>query len=113
MSDEKNNTYLRLWETFKRFLTLKTEDLKLTVAEKATVVISTLVVCLVITLLGTAMFLFLTFALAHWIAMSLGLAWAYLIIGGFYAVVIALLVLLRKPLIVDPVARFVTRVILS
>lgn len=115
MADDNNkqNSYNRLWETFRRFLTLKTEDLKLTAAEKATVLVSTFVVCVVITLLSTAMLLFLTFALAHWIAESIGLSWAYLIIGGFYALAIALVVVLRRQLIVDPVSRFITRVILS
>lgn len=113
MTDEKQNSYIKLWETLKRFLTLKTEDIKLTVAEKATIVVSTLVVCAVLTLLGAAMLLFMTFALAEWIAEALGLGWAYLIIGGFYALLITLIVVLRKQLIIDPVSRFITRVILS
>ncbi|MDE6177012.1 MAG: hypothetical protein K2F71_05655 [Paramuribaculum sp.] len=113
MSNDKNKSYRNLIDTFKRFLTLKTEDLKLTLAEKATIVISTLVVSAVITLLAVSMFLFLTFAVAHWIAQSIGLTWAYFIIGGFYALLITLIIILRKQLIIDPVSRFISRVLLS
>lgn len=111
--DNKKNSYQHLWDTFKRFLTLKTEDLKFTLAEKATIVISTVVVLIVLILLGIATLTFLSFSLASLIASALGTTYAYLILGGFYALLISLVILLRKPLIIDPVARFVTRVILS
>lgn len=113
MTDDKKNSYLKLWDTLKRFLTLKTEDIKLTMAEKATIVVSTLVVCTVITILAACMLFFLTIAAAQWIGESLGLSWAYLIIGGAYAILITFVAILRKQLIIDPVSKFITRVILS
>ncbi|MCM1110895.1 MAG: hypothetical protein NC336_06805 [Clostridium sp.] len=112
MAEEKSS-YARLWDTLKRYLSLKGEDLKLMVSEKTTVLLSTLIVCIVLTVLGAATLLFLTFALAHWIGETLGLPWAYLIIAGFYILLLVLIVILRKPLIIDPVSKFITKVILS
>lgn len=109
----KKSSYERLWETAKRYLALKSEDLKLTASEKITVLLSTLIVCIVVTVLCAAILLFLTFAAANWIGESLGLAWAYLIIAGCYAILVGLVFLMRKPLIIDPVSRFITKVILS
>lgn len=110
---EDKSSYMRLWETLKRYITLKGEDIKLTVSEKITILLSTLIVCIVITVLGTAALLFLTFSAAHWIGDLIGLPWAYLIIAGIYLVLIAVVALLRKQLIIDPVSRFITKVILS
>lgn len=112
-SSEKISPYIKLWDSLKSFLSLKAEDIKLLICEKATVLISTLIVCVVATILGAAILFFLTFAAAQWIGESLGLAWAYFIIAGFYVLLIALVFLLRRPLILDPVARFITKVILS
>lgn len=109
----KKSTYENLWESLKKFLQLKGEDLKLALCETATVLISTLVVTLAIIMLGTAVLLFLSYAVAQWIGASIGMDWAYFIVAGFYLLIIILVVLLRKPLILDPVARFISKVLLS
>lgn len=112
-SGDKISPYVKLWDSVKNFLSLKAEDVKLLVCEKATVLLSTLIVCVVATILGACILFFLTFAAAQWIGESLGMAWAYLIIAGVYVILVALVLLLRRQLILDPVARFITKVILS
>lgn len=110
---DKESSFDRLWKIGRRYLRLKTEDIKLTVSEKLTVLVSTFVVALILGLLFCAVMLFLTVATANWIGQALGMAWAYLIIAGLYLILMVLAVIFRRQLIIDPVARFVTRIILS
>ncbi len=110
---EKDSSFDRLWKIVRRYLRLKTEDIKLTLSEKITVLVSTFAVAAVLALLSGIVMLFLTVAAANWIGESLGMAWAYLIIAGVYLIGMVLVVIFRRQLIIDPVARFVTRLILS
>lgn len=110
---DKESSYEKLWKIFRRYLDLKTEDLKLTLSEKITVLISTVAVAAVIALIGGLVLLLLTLAVVHWIGEALGMPWAFLIIAGFYSLLILFAVIFRRQLIINPVARFVTRLILT
>lgn len=62
---------------------------------------------------GSDCILFLSIALVHWIAMGIGAMWAYLIIGGLYLLLIGVFVLFKKRLIVNPICRFISQLLLS
>lgn len=110
---EQESSFDRLWRNIRNYLHLKTEDIKLTLSEKITVLVSTFVVVAAMALLAGIVLLFLTLAAANWIGEALGMAWAYLIIAGGYLIFMILAVVFRRQLIINPVARFVTRLILS
>lgn len=110
---EQESSFDHLWRNIRNYLHLKTEDIKLTLSEKITVLVSTFVVVAAMALLAGIVLLFLTLAAANWIGEALGMAWAYLIIAGGYLIFMILAVVFRRQLIINPVARFVTRLILS
>lgn len=61
-------------------------------------------------MLVTAALLFASIGAAQLLA-SITPDGAYFIVAGFYALLLLLLFLLRRPLIVDPVSRLVTRLL--
>lgn len=112
MNDKENN-YTRLWQQAKAYFETGLEYAKLTAAEKLTMLITGLAVAAGAFVLGIIFLFFLTIAIAQWIAPSIGLGWAYALMGVFYLLLIVLLVVLCKPLIMNPVARFISRLFLK
>lgn len=110
---EKEHVYTHLWQQTKEYLKLNVEMAKLTLAERVTILLTTVAVSVVAFALALICFFFLSIAIAHWMSESISLAWAYAIMAGFYLLIIVLLVVFKKPLITDPVARFVSKLFLS
>lgn len=108
-----NETYKSIWQQVVELVKLYITGAKLTVSEKAATLLSTGAVCALIFVLGIVAFFFLSMAAVHWISQGVGLDWAYLIMAGFYVLLIVLILVFRKPLIVDRVARFISRLLLS
>ncbi len=106
---EQQNSYKRLWEQVRNYISLTVEDTKLTVAEKFTVFVTAAAISIVALLFGVIILFFVSVALAHLLEPAVGAFWSYLIVAGGYLVILLLLVLLRRPLISNPVARFITR----
>ena len=89
----------------KRLISLYIENVKLTAAEKLTVVMSAAVLLVVALVFGIFMLAFLSGALVL-------PAWAsYAILGGFFLLLVVLVIAFRKHIIVNPIARFVSRLV--
>lgn len=109
---EKNDSLTRIWTLLRDFLNNKLEYARLTGAEKATVMLSGIALALMALMLALFFLFFLSLALSQWIASALGYGWSYLITAGIYGVMLALLIVFRKYLIQDPIARFVSKIFL-
>ncbi|MCH5319965.1 MAG: phage holin family protein [Paramuribaculum sp.] len=107
------NSYSRLWQELQSYLKINVEYAKLTAAEKLAVFISAAAVSLVIFFLAIIFIFFISLAVVNWLAVSIGLAWSYAIMGGLYLVLMALLLIFRKTLIMNPVAKFISKLILK
>ena len=83
MADKQNqlNTF---WEELKSTLKLNVDYAKLTAAEKMTMLLTS-------------------------IATGVGIIWAYFIMCAFYVLILAAILAFRKQLIINPIARFVSR----
>lgn len=110
---EKDNSFFRLWGIAKKYLTFQIEYAKLTAAEKITMIFGAVALAFILIMLVTVIGLFATLAVAHLIADTVGIAWAFAIMAGFYLLVAILLIVFRKPLLLNPIARFMSRIILS
>lgn len=110
---EPDNNYTRLWDMIKRYVSLNIENVKLSAAEKITLVLSAMAMIMGGVLLGVTLLFFLSLAVVQFIAPYLGMGWAYMIMAGFVALLFIVVYLLRKPLIYNPVARFISRVVLK
>lgn len=100
-----------LAELVKRLISLYIESVKLTAAEKLTVVLSAGVLLIVALILGIFSLAFISGACIELLALVLP-AWAsYAILGGFFLLLVVIAILLRKQLVVNPIARFVSRLV--
>ena len=92
---------------------LEVEYLKLTAAEKLIILVSMMVISgVVLLLLLPAMLMFL-FALAQVFIGFMPVAVAYVCVGGIVVLLLSVLVLFRKSLVINPVAKFISKVLLD
>ena len=115
MTDEQQNgnSYQRLADLLKQYLTLNVENARLKVSDKLSVLLSTRALLLITFALINIALLFFTVAVAHLLALVMPIVWAYAIMCGFNLLILLIIVLLLKPLIINPITRVLTRLILT
>lgn len=99
-----------IFDQSRSWLKLELEYAKLTAAEKITVLMSSLILGFVCLLLGMVVLIMLAFSLAELFKLMMCPSLAYLSTAGAICVLLLLLYLLRKPLLLNPIARLITRV---
>lgn len=92
---------------------LEVEYIKLTAAEKIIILVSMMVISVVILLLLLPAILMFLFALAQVFIDFMPVAVAYVCVGGIVILFLGLLVLFRKQLVINPVAKFISKVLLG
>lgn len=99
---------------FKKYLELQKEFVKLDATEKMTVILSAILIVTVLLLLGSIVLLFLTFALAYYLGDVLGsLSLGFGLISAFILLLTVIFYLNRNRMVVQPMARFMTKLILT
>jgi uncharacterized membrane protein YgcG len=107
--DDTNGGLNGLADTLRRLITLKLDYARLTAAEKTAVLLSAVAFYAVILLLGAIVLIFVSIGIGHLLAMTVAPVAAFLYVAAFYVVVLALVIVLRRKLFVDPIARFVSK----
>lgn len=97
----------------KEWAKLEVEYAKLTVAEKFTVLMSTIIIGAICLLMGVVVLIMLAFSLVELFKLMMAPALAYLTVGGIICVLALVVYLLRRPLMLNPIARFITRLFIS
>lgn len=110
---DKNIGYKSLIEQMQLFASLKIDSWRLLVTERSTLLLSTLLITVVSMILGSCILLFVSVACAHLLAESMSMMCAYLIIGGCYGLLLIVIVAMRRKIIVDPMARFLSKLFLD
>lgn len=82
---------------------------KLTVAEKSTILGGAAAFAMVLLMLSLPILIMLSFALKEVFQLMMVPALAYLCVAGVWIIFIVVIYLLRKKLISDPIAKFITR----
>ena len=109
-----DNKYTELWEEVKKYLTLQIDYAKLTAVEKLVVLLSAIALATVLMILGACVLFYLSFAIVYMLVDVIGCVWgAYLIVSGLFVVLAIVVFALRKQLILDPVAKFLTKLFLT
>ena len=99
---------------FKKYLELQKEFAKLDATEKMTVILSAILIVTVLLLLGSIVLLFLTFALAYYLGDVLGsLSLGFGLISAFILLLTVIFYLNRNRMVIQPMARFMTKLILT
>lgn len=102
-----------IWTEIKETLKLNVDYAKLTATEKLTVLLSTIGLALVCFAMASIIIFLISLGLMLLLAKSTGLFGACMIMAGIYAVILVAAILLRRQLIVDPIARFISHLFLK
>lgn len=89
------------------------EYLKLTAAEKIIMIVSMMVIGAVVLLLLLPAILMFLFALAQVFIDIMPTALAYVVTGGIVLLFLGVLIIFRKPLVINPMSRFISRILLE
>lgn len=86
---------------------------RLKTTEKLTVLLSTVAFAAIIAAIIVVLVVFITLGVGHYLATTIAPHLAYLIVAGFYLILLIVAILLRKRLIINPISRFMSRLILD
>ncbi len=107
------NNYSLLYKLLRRLLGLKLEDARLILAIKLTKLLGGIVFVMLGIMLFLCMLGFISLAIGHLLSTVMHPVWAYLIIALFYFALFAIIAAFRKTLIMDPIARFISKLIIE
>ncbi len=106
-------SYQRLLRECKRLVNLEVENAKLALAEKLTLLLGRIALTASCFVIAACVVIFLSMSIADLLLRSLE-PWAtYMIVAGFYSLLIIIVIACRRTLIIDPIARYITLVLLS
>lgn len=89
------------------------EKARLKTTEKITILLATIAFTAVITALGLVFFVFVSIGVGHYLATSIAPHLAYLIVAAFYLLIFLLALAMRRRLFVDPISRFMSRLLVE
>lgn len=102
-----------LIDTLKRYAGIRIEHAKFLCAEKLSIILSASVFLIIVILSGVIAICYFSLAAIHFLEMYVGLIGAYAIAGGVMLLLVLLLCWQRNRWILDPIARFLSRVLLN
>lgn len=107
INDHSIDNIQELFFEFRKYLDLQKKYTLLEVAEKISILVSTLILILVVIVLGMMTLFFLSFTLVYILEPLVGgLVASYAIITGIHLLLIGILFLFRKQLIINPLIKF-------
>ncbi len=96
-----------------KYIKLLVEDTRLNVAEKLTRLLSAIALASLLTIISTVVLVFISIAVGLALADTLTPLWAFVIVAGFYIILLVVLVVCRRILLVNPIARFISIILLD
>lgn len=108
-----DNSYRKILEEVKKLCGLHVENVKLQLTEKLTLLLAKIMIVMIVLIMAIVAMIFMTIAFAQWIKNFIEPSLAYCIVASFYVLIALIVYILRRKLIIDPIARFISRVILD
>jgi len=112
-SDKNVETIAQLIEVLKHYLGLQAEYVKLDIIDKVVRLLTAAALAIVFFLIIIAVLMFFSFALAFWLAIYTGTAWAFFIVAVLHLLLFFVIFSYRKPWIEKPLVRFIASLLLS
>ena len=117
MFEKKEHTsasiLLNMFTRVKHLGGLYVESLRLKTTEKITIILAAVAFYAVAMALGLVGLVFISLAAGRMLAMSIEPYLAYFIIAAFYMLLLLLAFLWRRRIFIDPIARFISRVLVE
>lgn len=95
------------------WLNLEIRYIKLTVAEKMTILMASVFLLLLSLLIGMVILILLAWALVDYLQFFMAPSLACLAASGVLALLVLIVFLLRRPLVLNPIARFVSKLLID
>ncbi len=114
MSGNTNSsaTFADLTKSITSYLRLLIEDTRLSATEKLIRACSGIALCALLFILSTVALVFISISVSLLLSAVIAPLWAFVIVAGFYIILAAVIVLFRTQLIVNPISRFISRLLL-
>ena len=114
IEDDKNvETFAQLIESFKHYLGLQAEYVKLDVIDKVARLITAAALAFIFCFLLITVVLFASFAFAFWLENFIGMGWSFIIVTALHLLGFYLVIHYRKSWIEKPIVHFLAEVLLS
>lgn len=113
MNSENQNIIQSLWIMTRRLLRLYCDSARMALAEKMTRLMSVIAMFFIGLILSVCVLIFITLGVGRILTEHMADYWSFLIMGGFYLLLIAVMIIFRKPLLVNPLARFLSSLIVA
>lgn len=113
MKDKLTGEIKDLFSQGRDWVKLEIEYAKLTLAEKFTILLSTLIIGAVCLLMGMVVLILLALSLVELFKMIMVPALAYLTVGGIICLLILMLYIFRNSILLNPISRFITRLFIN
>lgn len=111
MKSKMIDDFKKLLVVVRRYIDVNIEYAKLTAAEKFTMLAGAMAVAVAAMLCAAFMLFFLGFSCAELFKTLMAPALAYLCTAGIFLVLFIIVLLLRRPLLQTPLARFITSIL--
>ena len=107
-NDQNIETIQQLFIEVKKYLSLQKKYTQLEIAEKLTVLLSTLILVLIVIILSMVALFYMSFTFAYWLAPVFGRIMAsFALITTVIILLIIAVITFRKKLIINPMAKFI------
>lgn len=114
MNNKEETSYHKTWVEIKKYFTLQLDYAKLTAVEKLTLLLSAMTLLVVALILGAGILFYLSFALLHSLELMIGsTVCAYLLVSGFFALILLGVIIFKQQLIMNPIAKFLSKLFLD
>lgn len=110
---EEINNYSLLYKLAMRLFNLKVEDARLMLAVKLTKLLGAIVYIFIGFMLLLCCLGFIAVSAASLLCEVMPAPWAYLIIAGLYMLILCIIVAAKKQIIINPIARFISKLIVE
>lgn len=110
---DSESAYTRLYQEVKRLANLEVDNAKLLITEKLTLLLGRVTLVAVSFVVCSCALIFLSMSVSDFLLRNLAPCWTYMIVAGFYLLLAIIGVVFRRQLIIDPIARYISRVILD
>ena len=111
-SDKNVETVAGLIELLKHYLGLQKEYFKLDLIDKVVSLLTATALAITLFLILMAVLLFFWIGVAFWLADSMGMVWACLLVSAFHLLILIVFIIFRKSWIERPLVRFLANLLM-
>ncbi len=112
-NDNNIETIAQLVEEAKKYISLRSEYMRLDMVEKAVRLLTVITMTIVLTIVFLLAITYFSFAIAYGLGTLIGNAWAFTIVGGIYLFFFILCIICRKRWIERPLVQFLASVLME